>query len=516
MSRVEPRAGRHAQATAAQVAASSSIWPALLDSAALAANNDLDAGAGAPKSNWAEARAAEHFVQFYESDAFLLDAVTDFIATAIQAGGVGIVVATAAHHAGLRARFRAAGLAQTSASGGERYLAIDAAALLSRFRSGDTLDVARFQDVIGDIVAQAGAGGRRVHIFGEMVALLAAAGEHAAAVQLERMWNELQRTLSFSLFCAYSMQQFDGDATAQLLHAVCAEHTHVIPAESYTELATNIERLRAITMLQQKASQLEVEIGERKRAEEQLRAALVAEQAARREAEAALRVRDEFLAIAAHELRTPLTGLSGHAQLVLRKLKRDGQLEPERIIQALEVIAGQTDKLSRLLNQLLDISRLEAGKLAIERQPTDLVILVEQAVAAAQARDERHTIVCTAPAALVASVDPLRLEQVLVNLLDNASKHSPDGGRIDVRLAQSASATLDVSVRDYGSGIPPETRAQIFERFFQAHAHGHRNGLGLGLYISRQIVELHGGDIHADFPADGGTCFVVRLPIEPA
>lgn len=115
------------------------------------------------------------------------------------------------------------------------------------------------------------------------------------------------------------------------------------------------------------------------------------------------------------------------------------------------------------------------------------------------------------PPRLPARVDALRLEQVLTNLLDNAIKYSPDGGTITVTLGQTA-AELCVSVRDHGLGIPAEQRGRIFDRFFQAHQDGHRSGMGLGLYISKQIVDLHGGEITVEFPADGGTCFVVHLP----
>jgi len=107
----------------------------------------------------------------------------------------------------------------------------------------------------------------------------------------------------------------------------------------------------------------------------------------------------------------------------------------------------------------------------------------------------------------------LRLEQVLTNLLDNAVKYGPDGGPVEVVLVRVGSDTVELSVRDRGLGIPAEKREQLFERFYQAHANGNRGGLGLGLYICRQIVELHGGSIRAAFPPDGGTRFVVRLPL---
>jgi signal transduction histidine kinase len=108
-------------------------------------------------------------------------------------------------------------------------------------------------------------------------------------------------------------------------------------------------------------------------------------------------------------------------------------------------------------------------------------------------------------------VDPLRIEQVVTNLLSNAIKYSPDGGAIDVSVS-CGSDSVRLVVRDHGIGIPPERRARLFDRFYQAHGEGHFGGLGLGLFISRQIVELHSGTLEADFPADGGTRFQVTLP----
>jgi len=241
--------------------------------------------------------------------------------------------------------------------------------------------------------------------------------------------------------------------------------------------------------------------------------ALEAERAAREAAERALRVRNEFLAIAAHELKTPLTSLSGQAQLVLRRFEREGQLEPRRVQQSLQTITGQSQKLSRLINHLLDIARLETGQLAIEPRRTDVAALVAQVVASAQEWSPQHPIDLSAPASLEAEVDPLRFEQVVSNLLDNAVKYSPDGGAIEVALVPRADGTVELSVRDHGLGIPPDKRESIFDRFYQAHADDHRSGLGLGLYICRQIVDLHGGAIRAEFPPDGGTRFVVRLPL---
>jgi len=459
-----------------------------------------DGAAVAPQADWKAIGASEHFVQFYDADGSLLDAVGGFIGAALRAGDVGIVIATTAHREGIDQRLWADGLDVAVARDCGQYVALDATDLLSTFMVDGTPEPERFVEAIEGVIAQATKGGRRVRIFGEMVSLLAIEGNHAAAVRLEELWNDLQTRHSFALFCAYPMACLGGSALTEVLGDVCAEHARVIPAESYTALPTPDDRFRAIIQWQQKARSLE--------------AALAAELAARQAAEDALRVREEFLSIASHELKTPLTTLSGHAQMVLRQLKRDRHLEAERAVQSLETIREQAGKLSRLITQLLDVSRLEAGKLALERAPTDLTRLVEQAVSAARVLSEQHTITVAAPPSLEAWVDPLKLEQVLTNLLDNAVKYSPDGSRVEVVLVREGSDTIELAVRDRGPGIPAEKREQLFERFYQAHANGHQGGMGLGLYISRQIVELHGGNIRAEFPSDGGTRFVVRMPIQ--
>lgn len=464
---------------------------------------------------WDDLGTSEHLVQFYEADAYLLDAVSGFIGTALGAGDVGVVVATQAHREGVEDRLSTTGLDLETIRAEGRYLALDAAELLARFMRGGAPDAERFLEVVGGLVAQAASSGRQVRVFGEMVALLADEGDHAAALRLEELWNDLQRMHGFSLFCAYPMRDFSGEALGGPASAVCEAHSRVVPTERYMALAAANDRLRAVTLLQQKAQSLEAEVAERQRAEERLRLALAAERFAREAAETALRVRDEFLSIASHELRTPVAALSVQAQVMLRRLKRDGHVEPERFERALHAITGQSEKLSHLLSHLLDVARLEGGKLTLEPRPTDLSPLVEQVVSDTQSLSAGRAITLAAPPSVIAHVDPLRFEQVLTNLLSNATKYSPQGAPVEVTLARADEATVELSVRDRGPGIPPEKRERIFERFYQAHDNGHSSGLGLGLYICRQIVELHGGGIHAEGPSDGGTRLVVRLPIEP-
>jgi excisionase family DNA binding protein len=453
-----------------------------------------------PHAGWSATGPSDHFVQFYDADTSLTDAVAGYMATALQVGDAGVVIATPNHREAIEERLWADGLDMDAARARGQYRALDALETLSTFMVDGQPDPARFDQTVGAVLAQSTQGGRHSRLFGEMVALLALDGNHSAAVALEQLWNDLQTRHTFALFCAYPTTSMHGSDLADVLGTVCTQHAHVIPAESYTALPSQDDQFRAIVQWQHKAQALE--------------AALAAELAARKAAEDALRIREEFLSIASHELKTPLTTLSGHTQIALRQLHREGHLEPGRALRSFETIKKQAGKLGRLIDQLLDATRLEAGKLALDRTPTDLASLVHQVVAVSQVVHERHTISVVAPPTLEACVDPLRIEQVLTNLLDNAIKYSPDSVQIDVLLLRNEDGTALLAVRDRGPGIPREHRDRLFERFYQAHADNHQSGMGLGLYISRQIAEQHGGSISAVFPPDGGSRFELHLPLQ--
>jgi two-component system, OmpR family, sensor kinase len=240
--------------------------------------------------------------------------------------------------------------------------------------------------------------------------------------------------------------------------------------------------------------------------------ALVQEQAARRQAEEAVLQRDEFLSVAAHELRTPVTRLRLAVQLTSRIARLRGVLDGEDLRRRLDQLDQETAKLSRLVVQLLDVSRIERGRLPLERTKTDLTALTRGVVELLRVPELGHDIVLDAPEHLEAEVDPLRIEQVLTNLLDNAAKYSLPGGPIRVELSDGDPRIARFTIRDWGVGVPTERRAGIFGRFFRAHLNAHIDGLGIGLYVTRQIVELHGGTIEAHFPEDGGSEFIVTLP----
>ena len=249
----------------------------------------------------------------------------------------------------------------------------------------------------------------------------------------------------------------------------------------------------------------------RRQGEEERARLLERERVARAEAEHAVRGRDEFLSVAAHELKTPVTSLRGFAQLAVRQLDATGRIEPSLARQALDVIDRQSDRLTSLVGRLLDISRIEAGRLVLEPRMSDVTALVGTVLSGARARTTRHEITLDAPGPIVARIDPTRLEQVVTNLVENAIKYSPDGGPVDVNVTER-DGQVAIAVRDRGLGIPTEKRPHIFERYYQAHALSQGGGMGLGLFISRQIVDLHGGELRAEFPEDGGTRFVVSIP----
>ncbi|HEX8337445.1 MAG TPA: PAS domain-containing protein, partial [Pyrinomonadaceae bacterium] len=254
------------------------------------------------------------------------------------------------------------------------------------------------------------------------------------------------------------------------------------------------------------------DISERKRAE-QARLELAREQAARAEAEAANRLKDEFLATLSHELRTPLTAILGWA-----KLFADGQVSADKAGEAFRTIYRNARSQAQLVDDLLDVSRIITGKLRIEAVPVALPAVVEAAAAvvrpAAAAKGVSLDVNVGADDATVDG-DPERLQQVVWNLLSNAVKFTPEGGRVEARVRR-AGPRVEVAVSDTGAGIPPEFLPHVFERFRQAdmgttRRHG---GLGLGLAIVRHLVELHGGAVEAESGGAGrGSTFTVLLPV---
>jgi two-component system, chemotaxis family, CheB/CheR fusion protein len=228
----------------------------------------------------------------------------------------------------------------------------------------------------------------------------------------------------------------------------------------------------------------------------------------------ALRIREEFISVAAHELRTPLTSLYARLQLIERRLGRPVQ-DATAVTRDLTLVRQAADRLKTLIDRLLDISRIRAGRLQIERESTDLAAMIE--LVATMFSEASGRSIVFRPAAggggdYRASVDSVRMDEVVMNLIDNAVKYSPAGTPIDVELS-STPKEISFAVRDRGPGVPYAEHLRIFEPFHRSSPNG-TPGVGLGLHIARQIVELHGGKLVVEAPADGGSRFVVRLPRE--
>jgi signal transduction histidine kinase len=241
--------------------------------------------------------------------------------------------------------------------------------------------------------------------------------------------------------------------------------------------------------------------------------------------QAAQRIKDDFLSIVSHELRTPLTSIQGYSQLLEARL-RGGLAGESKEMAHLGVIRSQVGRMRRLVDDLLDVSRIDRrGGVSVEPADFDLAEEVRGAAARIGREHADRTIAVEAPDRMPVHADRDRIDQVLTNLIENAVKYSPEGGPVRV-IAERRGGEVEVRVADVGVGIPPEHRDHVFERFYQADGDAGRRrfgGLGLGLYISRAIIDAHGGRIWAAPNTDDGAGSVfgfriprVAMPLAPA
>jgi PAS domain S-box-containing protein len=578
--------------------------------------------------------ARGHFVRFYDDEAYLLAEVAEFIDTALRAGGVGIVIATAEHLEQLQGRLAGFG---TAASRGAWYpgelVVLDARETLARLLVEGWPDEKRFMDIVGKAVEQARAGGRAVHAFGEMVALLCADGKYDAAIHLEALWNRLGQRHPFSLFCAYPSSLFPTSEHERAFRHVCSAHDHVCPSEVLSEVADPAGEQRLVALWQQKARALESEVARRQQAERTLRRretelvdfvenaaeglhrvgadgtilwanraelellgytrdeyvghavaefhadpAEIATMLARLQAgetlydqparlrckdgsikhvlihsngcfedgkllftrcftrdvteqylalknlerssaererllaelEEASRAKDEFLAMLGHELRNPLSPIVTALQLM--RMRGDTGTSREQ-----GIIQRQVDHLVRLVDDLLDVSKHTRGKIELKKEWIDISEVLTKAVEMASLLLERrsHRLIVDVQAALRWQGDPVRLSQVVANLLTNAARYTDVGGEITLRACTRPGRAIEIAVEDNGIGISKEMQPRIFDLFFQGRRGIDRaeGGLGIGLALVKSLVALHGGTVtaHSDGPGRGSE-FVIRLP----
>ncbi|HEV8378956.1 MAG TPA: ATP-binding protein [Tepidisphaeraceae bacterium] len=584
--------------------------------------------------DWTQMGEREHFVQFYEDDAFLEDSVAGYVGTGMENDEGAVVIATRDHRVAIAKKLKARGINLNEARANGQYIALDAGETLDRFMVNGMPDAQLFMQVIGRVLRQNLEGRKRARAFGEMVAILWEQGNRAAAIRLEELWNELGRVHTFSLFCAYPMSAFSGDGQIDPLKNVCTCHTRVIPAESYASLSSPEDRLTAITLLQQKAQSLSAEIEHRKEVEKALmqrerelsdffenaqegihqvgpdgvilwankaelnmlgygqdeyvghhiaefhvdcpsiddilRKLLIGEslidqpsrmrckdgsikhvlinsnayfeegefihtrcftrdvttrlkveeelRQAKVAAEEANRAKDQFLAVLSHELRTPLTPVL----MTTAMMESEPGLSP-RSREDLATIRRNIALETQLIDDLLDLSRVINGKMSLHKRDLDVHPLVRNVVemVGADARDKEIHIKLELKAKRDRVYgDSARLHQVIWNLLKNAIKFTPEKGRITIRTRNHPGGQLIIEVQDTGIGIEPLNLPSIFNAFEQGEQGTARRfgGLGLGLAISKTVVDMHQGSIVAKSEGKGqGACFTVELAtIAPA
>ena len=462
-----------------------------------------------------------HQVQFYDREEFLYEIVGGFIEKALAAGEPVILIATPEHRRGFSDALIARGFDP------DRVVFEDARETMATFMTGGMPDTERFLSAMGARLERLTATHGRLSAYGEMVDLLWRDGNPDAAIRLEKLWNELGTLYPFSLLCAYPMGNFYRSSHAQLFEQVCEAHGRVFPAETFDRGAEDDARLREIAVLQQRAAALEREIERRRELEVALREALDARRAAEEElrgkldensrlyalAQDNIRTKDEFLATLSHELRTPLTAILGWARLLNMRT-----LDEETTRVAYETIERSARTQASLIDDLLDLSRVVTGKLAMRSEPVDLGTTVGNAVETLRLAAEARAINIRfqAPAErTIISGDSTRLQQVAWNLIANAVKFCEAGSEVTVAVDRNEDAAKLI-VSDRGQGISAEFLPYVFEPFRQADGASTRNhnGLGLGLAIVKYITEMHGGTVAARSDGAGtGATFTVTLPL---
>ena len=485
-----------------------------------------------------------HAVQFYENEHFLAAAVADFLADGLVGGHTVIVIATTTHREAFFYRLKAKGIDPDSFVRKQQLIWLDARETLANFLVQSLPDAQRFQQVVGSLLEEAIAAARpaAVRAYGEMVDLLWKDGNIEGAIQLEDMWNGLQQRHEFSLLCTYAMGNFYKSSHTQGFDHICKQHSHVVPTERYLDIDVG-DRLREISLLQQRARSLETEIEHRTELEQRLRIALAAkiqaedelrralserdvslkrEREARGEAESASRAKNEFLAVMSHELRTPLNAIGGHVQLLEMRI-HGPIIEAQR--EALMRIERSQRHLLALINDILNLTRIEAGRVQYVLEDLALEPLMAEVKAMLEPLLLQHTLTLDFDTTVVrlgsrnisVRADRDKVQQILLNLLSNAIKFTPAGGRISLSMGISPQlrSVAFIEVSDTGIGIESSKLETIFQPFVQlvSRPANRPDGVGLGLSISRDLARGMSGDLVARSVVGEGTTFTLTLPL---
>jgi signal transduction histidine kinase len=459
----------------------------------------------APLAHWADHQNPAHVVQFYGDDGFLLDELSRFIGTALGAGEAAVVIATREHRDGLARRLKMWGLDTNWAVAHGRYVALDAAETLAKFMRDGWPDAARFAEVVGELIekvrAASGGEARRVAAVGEMVALLWMEGKADAAIRLEELWNDLARTHAFSLRCAYPMSSFSREEHGDLLLKICAEHSAVIPGESYTALVSENERLRGIAQLQQKAAALETEIAERRLVEEKLRRSQSELESLVEQRTAALRqLSSRLLNLQDTERRRIARELHDSLGQYLVALKLNVEILRRSPAQR-ELWSQSEELMERCIAEVRTLSYL------LHPPTMDAVGIASAARWYVEGFGLRSGLKLT----LDAPNDPVRLPdaielalfRVLQEALTNVHRHS-GASTADILIRRSSGQVI-LEVNDNGHGMSQE----MLDRFHEAGT-----GTGVGLMSMHERARELGGTIQIE-SGSTGTSMRIAIPVPP-
>lgn len=449
--------------------------------------------------------ASEHVVQFYKDDAVLMDACARFIGRALEAGDAAVMIATRAHREGIAERLTAEGIDAAQARQQGRLMMLDAEEMLEKFMVDGAPDAGRFEETIGDVIEQvraATSNPEKAHVaaFGEMVAVLWNRKDRRAAIDLERLWNGLAKKREFSLHCAYPMSGFahgeDGEAFLQ----VCAEHTGVIPTETYTNLAGEQERMLRVATLQQRAESLETEIAARKKAQAELEKSHAKLEQTVEKRTAALRemwmrvihAQDDERRRVSRDLHDNVGQSLAAAKMSVAHLRHRTEGRTPEAFEQLDGILAVILQEMRTLADLLHPPILDA---------VGLVLAVRWYAEEFTKRSGiRVNVEAPADGARLPLPQETALFRILQESLTNVHRHAKSDS-VDIRLELNGTEAV-MEVRDYGQGIAPELAGSF---------HSNGAGTGMGFTGMRERVRELGGRLQME-RANPGTRLRASIP----
>jgi PAS domain S-box-containing protein len=459
-----------------------------------------------------------HVVHFYERDEDLAGTVAQFVGEGLRSGEAAVIVASEPHCALFVDRLKAMNIDVEAARTAGALTILDASATLAKLMVHGLPDAALFKRVVGSVIESLCTRGARwvkVRAYGEMVDLLWRAGNQAGAIALEDLWNELAGQYPFDLFCAYALDGFQEAPHARGLPEVCEKHSHVSTAEAGAagpEAAGASARALAAEIAHRKQVErtLRSTVRELRRAEKSERERADRNERAAQELSDTIRVNELFMGVLAHDLRAPLGAIVTAAQLM--KL-RDAATPDSRNTKALSRVLNSSERMSRMIEQLLDFTRLRVGGgIELEAKSADLATLVKQVVDELEGSYPECDVEVTQAGDTAGSWDADRLGQVLSNMVANALQHGVPSAGVRVFVDGRARDAVCVQVHNMGA-IPPALIPHVFDPLTGGQRRRDRSrGLGLGLFISKRVAAAHGGDVMVTSSEMDGTTFALSLP----